>query len=603
MRPVDTQALEAAAWQAFVGQLAEHMAGQWPVMANQLRDRLPAFIDLALQQADEHGLRRAANIARYANLWFVWGPAFQDKPGFDWAKALTAPARQAAQAAKTAPRRPAPSWKSATAPPAGDGLLVHQLVQRSLVELKRLSDGRVNAATLEVADARVVEVFGHLGDRNALTLPAPPPLPQKACDLEATDLRVLDDAAAQIYQLGAAGGGGDWQRVAVKPPAPLRVDGTRPLPTTLAMLSAPPDQGTPARLQLRLRAHALCDQDAHPVLGFSGPHGRWLWQGHEALAASWPVVARDAPLPHAGPGAAIAEETSPELYRLELEFCGLRDEGDAVGSQQAMLMVWPAAQWWLSVQRGKSTPQALLPGAKAWARGPTRCRLETDGLTHDGSGLQRQFEHGLDAATAAGLQALTKAWSSQADLSTATLEAKLGLLTGQAALTWGWQHGPAGLADMALMRVAGLLEMAACDADLQLGADFSVAGARSRIALQFEGKADLNMALQRDTPLPTLTEAMAVVVARWRFPAVLVLDPLAVPSASLLQLAGAPTGALVGEAGLRPCTKGSSGFEWFVALRLEAVSAPLQLIDPLLGQRQWLQPLLPALDLVDWSLG
>ena len=127
--------------------------------------------------------------------------------------------------------------------------------------------------------------------------------------------------------------------------------------------------------------------------------------------------------------------------------------------------------------------------------------------------------------------------------------------------------------------------------------------ARARTTLRLVGQAELRQSLRREAPMPPLAELMVGVLARWRFPAQLQLDPIAVDSGSLLQLAGPVTGALVGEAGLRPCTQGRSGFEWFVGLRLEPVAAPLQLSDPWLGQQRWLQALLPAITLVDWSVG
>jgi hypothetical protein len=65
---------------------------------------------------------------------------------------------------------------------------------------------------------------------------------------------------------------------------------------------------------------------------------------------------------------------------------------------------------------------------------------------------------------------------------------------------------------------------------------------------------------------------------------------------------GPCSGALVGEAGLRPRSEGS-GWQWFVKLGLEPVFAPIMLHDPLLGQTQRKLALLPALTLVDWSAG
>ena len=591
MRPDETEALEAAAWRAFVAQLADHLAGQWPALPERLGERYPAFIDLAVQQAGARGLRQAASVARFVNLWFVWGPAYHDKPGFEWAQDILA----------GAPRR---EW-----------LAVHQLVQRSMAELQGLPGSRIEPAALASADARLLDAFGTLGRQGRLRAAEPHLLPRAACDFDAADIRLIDDGWLQHYRLGSADASRDarpdaspdaspdWQRVAMTPPPPLRVDAAHPMPKLLALLSNVAEQGPQARLQVRVRPLTVCNSDVHPVLGFSGPHGRWVWTGHEAKAASWPVAARDQPLPGPGPGCLIAEESSPELQRLEIEVCGLRDQGEAVGSLQATVSVWPAAQWWIELQRALPPPQAVLPGPRQWQRGSTRCRVECDGSGRDASALRQQFEHGLDAALAVGVQSLAAAWERLPGLGAPRLDAQLGLLVGQAGITWGWQFGPGGLDGPALMRVLGQLALDACQIDLTLAGELTLHGTRTRIGLHVAGQSALRQRVQRDLPLPPLADVLLGVVARWRFPVTLSLEPLATESGSLLLQAGPATGALVGEAGLRPCTQGSSGWVWFVGLRLDAVAVPLQLIDPVLGSQRLLLPLLPALVLVDWRLG
>ncbi len=586
MRPDEAATLEDAAWRGFVKRLADMLAGQWPAMPDRLGDRYPAFIDLAVQQAGEQGLVRAASVARFANLWFVWGPAYHERPGFEWAQAILAAGRA-----------------SAGAVASRDWLTVHQLVQRSLAELQRLPGARIEPRALAAADAKMIAAFAAFGSQGRMHPPEPAPAPFAACDLEAADIRVLDDSWQLQYRLGQGTAADDWQRSAVVMPPALRVDASRPAPKLVAMLSNPAGHGPQAHLQVRVRALALCNGDVHPVLGFSGPHGRWVWTGHESKAASWPVVARDQPLPRAGPGSAIAEETSPELYRLEIDVCGLRDEGEPIGPAQTLVSVWPAAQWWLDLQRAAPESQSVLPGPRAWQPGRSRCRIERDGVAQDAKALQQQFEVGLDGAVALGLQTLAAAWELLPGLASVRLDAMLGLLAGKASLTWGWAYGPGGLDGQALMRVVAQLDLIGCLADLQLGGELTLAGTRSRLMLRLAGQAALRQTVQHDTPTPPLNEVLMAVVTRWRFPVELTLHPLANATGSVLQLAGPATGALVGEAGLRPCTKGCSGWEWFVGLRLEPVAVPLLVTDPLLGQQQLLQPLLPALTLVNWSLG
>ena len=572
MQPQDDDALEEAAWRDFVRRLGAHLGGQWPAMPERLGERYDAFIDLAVQQAGKRGLSQAASVARYVNLWFVWGPAFHDKPGFEWAQGLLA------------------------APREREWVTVHQLVQRSLAELQRLPRALIEPQALRAADERVIASFGVLGRQGAMRRPEPLPLPRAACDLEAADLRVLDDGR-QEYRLE----GGDWQRAAIVLPPALRVDATRPLPGLIGLLSN--QQGPPARLQVRVRSHAVCNGDVHPGLGFAGPHGRWSWAGHETRAVSWPTATRQQPLPKAGPGSAIAEETTPELHKLDIETCGLRDEGDPIGALQTTVSVWPAEQWWLEVQRALPAQQAVLPGTRAWARGATRCRVERDGLAQDSVPLKQQFEEGLDAALAVGVQKLAAAWEQLPGLSSPRFDAVLGLLVGKAACTWGWRFGPRGLDGPALMRLVAAIEMDGLDTDLQLGGELALAGTRSRITLRAAGKAPLRAEIRREAAEPPMAQALQPALARWQLPFTLTIEPLAGDQASVLQQTGPLTGALAGEAGLRPGTKGSSGWEWFVNLRLEPVAVPLQVSDPLLGSTRLTLPLLPAAVLIDWSLG
>jgi hypothetical protein len=585
MQPVDTEALEQAAWDEFVQRLSQQLAGLWPAMEALLGERYETFVKLAVEQAGKLNLRQAAAVARYVNLCFVWGPGFQDKAGFEWAQAILAKAAEQ------------------------DWLSVHQLLQRSLLELQRLPTSKVEPPALTAADAALLSAFEGLGRQGAMLkkLDEPQVLPRAACDLEAIEIRQLEPSSdeaggLQEYRLDASG----WQRAKLTAPPALRVDASRPLPALIAVLSPQAGQGRATKLQLRARSHAVCHGDVHPALSFSGPLARWDWAGHETRAVSWPVAAREQADAGPGPGCLIAEETSPELYKLALAVCGLRDEGEPLGPQQTLVYAWPAAQWWLEIQRARPEPgqlQALLPGARSWSRGLTRCRVERDGQGQDGAALQQQFEQGLDGAAADGLQQLAAAWAQTPGLQAPAFEASLGLLVGKTACTWGWRLGPDGLGGRALMRVLAQLEMDACVAELVLGGELTVADSSTRIRLRCAGQAPMRQQIRHEVATPGLSEALQAAVVSWRYGFELSLQPLANDAASMLQLAGPVSGALVGEAGLRPNTKGGSGWEWFVALRVEAVAAPLQWQDPLLGQSQQLLPLLPAMTLLDWSMG
>jgi hypothetical protein len=565
---------EEADWAAFVQQLGEHLAGQWPAMPERLGERYAAFVEHAVQQAEKRGLRRAAAVARYVNLCFVWGPAFQDKPGFEWAAGLLAAPRER-------------EWAT-----------THQLLRRSLAELQRLPDTRIEPATLAAADERLLERFGALGRRGELHPYEPAPLPRAACDLEAVELRLLEAAVDQQYELQD----GQWQRVPLPAPNPVRVTAADPAPRLIAVLSHPPSQRPQARLQLRSRAHTQCDGNVHPALNFAGTHGLWNWIGHETRAVSWPVATLEQAGPAAGPGTALGEETSPDIFKLELQVCGLRDEGDALGSMNTQLWVWPAAQWWLELERQVAPAQPVVAGQAPAARGTTRARVECDGQLEDSQPLRLGFERGLDRASETALQTWLAAFTRVEGLSAPRLEGQLGLLLGQASATWGWRLGPGGLDGRALLRLVGELKLQACQADLVFEGELALGGARARLVLRCNAAAALGAQLRREAAEPPLLAAMAGAQTSFRLPLTAELTPLASDSGALLMLAGPASGALSGVAGLRPRTSGGSGFEWFAMLRLEAAALPLLLTDPVLGQHSFSHALWPEQSLIDWRL-
>lgn len=577
MRPPDTEAREAAAWANFLQQLAEHLVAQWPAMQERLGDKHLAFVELASQQALKLGLLRAASVARYANLCFVWGPNFQDRPGFEWAQGLLAAPRER-------------EWAT-----------MHQLVRRSLVELQRLPEARIQPEALRAADERLMGRFGLLGQHGALHPAEPPPLPLHACDLEAVEFRLLEAAVTEHYQLQA----GAWQRVALPVPAPIRVTAADLMPRLLAVLAHPKsdtERRPPTRVQLRSRSHAVCDGDVHPALNFAGSHGLWRWAGHETRAVSWPVQALTQPVQSAGPGTAVAEETSPDIFKLDLQVCGLRDEGDALGSQGTQLWVWPAEQWWLELERQAPGPQPVVVGREPTLRAATRCSVQRDGDVQDSLPLKRGFEQGLDRASGEALQKLLTAFTAVEGLAAPRLEGVLALLVGRASLSWGWRLGAGGMDGRAFMRLVGAMDQQACQADLQAEGELALDGARARLLLRCVAASPLQLQLRREAAEPPLLPMLLPCRGSFRLPFTAELTPMATDTGTLLLPAGPCTGALVGEAGLRPRTSGGSGWEWFAQVRLEAAQLPLSIADPVLGQRCFTHPLWEAQTLLDWSL-
>jgi hypothetical protein len=235
-------------------------------------------------------------------------------------------------------------------------------------------------------------------------------------------------------------------------------------------------------------------------------------------------------------------------------------------------------------------------------RAATRCRVERDGEAQDSLPLKRGFEQGLDRAAGAALQKLLAALAAVEGLSSPQLQGVLALLVGRAALSWGWQLGAAGLDGRALMRVVGALDLQACQAELQAEGELALEGARARLLLRCTGASALQLQLRREAAEPPLLPVLLPCRHAFRLPFTAELTSLATDTGTLLLPGGPCTGALVGEAGLRPRTSGGSGWEWFAHLRLEAAQLPLVLTDPVLGQRRLAHALWPAQTLIDWSL-
>lgn len=575
MQPRDEQALEADAWRKFVKDLGGQLALAWPAMQQRLADRYDAFVEHATVQALQHGITRAPAVARFVNLCAVWGPSFQERAGFEWARGLLA------------------------APPAREWSTVHQLVRRSLAELARRPEARVEPAALESVDAGLLDRYGAWGRRGAMLAADPPPAPRKACDLEAAELRQLETEPLKVYRCVAD----EWQRIALPPPAPLRLSLAHETPALVGLVTAPRGLGEPTRLQARLRAHTVCDGDHHPAIGFAGSHGLWQWRGHETRGVNWPVSTLEQALPKAGPGTAVAEETSPEIHRLDFEVCGLRDEGDALGATRLQVWAWPATQWWLEIVRQAAEAGPIGPREEDMARGSTQVELEADGRKQDTAGLQRGFEHELDEATVQAVQLLRTFWAKVPGLEDPAVEGRLGMLAGRAALAWGWCPSADGLGARAVMQVHGELDMAACRCDLVFSGALALGDGRAQISLKLTGEPPLRHQLQRDQDEPPLLALVTPLVTRFELPVEVELEPLAGEAGSVLQRAGPARGALVGEAGLRPRTTGGSGWEWYAMLRLEPVQLPLRVSEPLTGERVLDLTLMPAMTLIDWRLG
>lgn len=566
-----------------VRRLCSFFSMLWPAMPERLGDRYPAFIDLAVQHAERHGLAEGPCVARYVNLWFVWGAAFEDKPGFEWAKAILADTRRS------------------------EFVKPHQLVQRSNEELARLqaSAGNRPAGTglspdaFTAADMRIIEELADLG-RLGSGLPSKVWVPRLSCDLDTVDFVLPEQGARQVYVRTDR----DWRRQALAAPIPpIRVDASHPAPAGLHVLTHASGEPDSARLQVRVHSHAVCDGDTHPRVAYTGQHGEWAWRGHEAKAVSWLVESE--PLAPAQDGwlVGMAREPLMRLQSLSVSSCGLRNEGAPIGEIKVPVWTYPADQWLLE-WRHAARPDLQWPDEAGHRDlGPAAMvRLERDGALQDAQLWQTGFTR-LHQDLAAGMDRLLLAFERTCGVEQARLDvSQLALMAGQASLSWGFMEGPQGLADKPLMRLEGWLDMIVCALDLQLSGEIALAGSRARLRLRSHGQAALQTTLQRDGAEQPWPDALLPAQTRVVMPFELDMDPLAMPDLAASYPLQPVSGQLIAEGGLR-VKPGAGGCHWFLHIRIEPVATTLLVHDPVLGLISQPRPVLPALTLLEWSLG
>jgi hypothetical protein len=182
------------------------------------------------------------------------------------------------------------------------------------------------------------------------------------------------------------------------------------------------------------------------------------------------------------------------------------------------------------------------------------------------------------------------------------LEAEPRLLCGSAAITWGWAEGPQGMLSPPFYRIAGSMDLIACQLSLRFSGTLLLHGSSTRLQLHCGACERLQFGWERNADDADPQAVLAPALASFRQPFVLAMDSLAQDELAIVDAAAPVTGALVGSCGLRPRADGL-GLQWFVKLSLEPVSVVLNLHDPLLGEQELVRPLLPAMNLVDWSLG
>ncbi len=557
-----------------IARMGQWVARLWPELHARLGQQLDAFVALAAANAATHQIDRGDATLRFVILCCAFGPNFERRPENEWALAILADERLGA-------------W-----------VKLHQLVVQGATALKRRpGPGSASSDQLLHSDRTLLAALDQESFANNSEAIA---LARLACDLETVDIRLLELDWRREYRPID----GVWPLVQLSDPVvAVRMGPGRPAPPMLCVLAHASHHGPAARLQVRLLTHAVCDHDHHPFVVFAGDHGLWSWRGHLARSVSWLVhSAVPSPAPN-GLGVTLFEEGLPHTSMLRATTCGLRDEGVPTGALETYVWAYPADQWFYECQRDADLtwqwPRSGAPEESGLAA-LTRCRIERNGQELATAKWVKAFHETLDLALVRGFDTLFTAW--QSVVTDASMLLKVSLMSGRCAMTWGWREGPDGLAGRPLMRALGELDLHN-ELDLLLSGELELGLTRTRVRLRLQGAMPLKQRFVRDQIAPGLMDVLLPVVARWRFDYRIEFDPIAVEEGVVWRDAGSCMGSLVGELGLRPNASGGAGWQWFARLDTEAVTAPVCMFDPVLGETRRVLALLPATKLLDWSLG
>jgi hypothetical protein len=592
LNPEQVDALQAIKRARDIGVLSDTLAEVFPEVFARLADRAAALVAHGVQRGAAQGLDHAVCVGRYLACWCMLGAEFESRPGFEWARSLLA------------------------APARTQGAKAFQLCRRTREHLAGVSHAAMTPAAFDQAIARIDVVLMPRGVLGALTASAPLQLGE-ACDIDALDLRWTESAQAQppqVYRWQAAPDARWSREPGAAPRTPVTVSAqaatAQSLPPRLHMLGRPAGAGGAGgavdgnRLRLRTRALRCCDPQLHPLVTLNGPQGLKHWRGPLSADVTLPLYAEAPPPPQDdAPQPTIALEGSPQISVLTLAGCGMRENGEPFGEQATQLTVYPAEQHLMAWHRDPGVAAAWPePPAGAPSAAAVRFRLERDGKPADGSRWQAGLQD-LDRQLAEGLGRLATAWERESGVHNARMAAEPSVMSGDAGITWGWAESASGMATAPHHRMAGVIDLVACRLNLRLAGELALNGSLSRLVLHCGGRENLHIVFERKPGDTDLVAALAGAQTRFRHPFALQVESMVqADRPTLLDVAGPVGGALVGSCGLRPRASGP-GLQWFCSLVIEAVSATLLVHDPLLGRRSVVRPLLPAMTLLDWSLG
>ena len=554
--------------------LTAELAPHWPELFERLGSRAQDYVQAAITKAAFRQISQPACIARFVNLCCALGPNFEDKPENEWALAILSDDRLE-------------EW-----------VKLHQIVVRAASELgRRVQGNRSNSVQFVLADRVLLDAEDSRRkaiDANDVSLA------RVACDIDSIEIRLMELEWRREYTRRD----GAWQLSNVPAFASsVRFGQGKTATSIICVLTGTVRQAPAARLQIRLATQFQCDQDRHPLAVFAGTHGLWQWRGHQAKSVSWQVFALP---PRAEPvmkGVPLMAETLPDASVLRASSCGLRDDGVPTGSLETYVWAFPADQY-LFVLNRKSTADMVWPKQPASSAGNTAgatvCRFERDGAVLASKDWAQGFQDSLHTEMILGFDKIFAAWGGA--MQDASMRSTSSLLTGTCTLTWGWREGAGGLLGSPVMRVLGDFDLSNL-LDLELVGEIAIGVTRTRVRLTARSDAPMKHQITRENETPGLVDIILPLAKRWQAKFQVEFEPVAVEQAAMWSSTGSCTGCLSGEVGLRPRLGAGGGWQWYARLSCEAISVPICLFDPLLGQTHQTLMLLPATNMLDWSFG
>ncbi len=85
IRDSQRQALQQSKQDDFVERLMAHFRKVWPDNVAAIGPGYREWIAAGVVAGNRYGLQTEQEIARFVNLWFVWGRGFEDTPEHRWA--------------------------------------------------------------------------------------------------------------------------------------------------------------------------------------------------------------------------------------------------------------------------------------------------------------------------------------------------------------------------------------------------------------------------------------------------------------------------------------------------------------------------------------